>query len=192
MEILTRTIKAVSDKWIDSGKIGFLTVEEEGHWYNVTGETEALKELIKNVISKGNKIEFEYNNGIVGTLKIIEKAKEPEKNNWADDMTNFEDLLNDAHKKFGKNLSIMTQMISVDFEKKQAVFKAVVVIDKGADDCQKFSGHGDSQGITSETIKPHFMRMAETRAIARALRWATNNAAVAAEETDQTQTEEKK
>ena len=35
-------------------------------------------------------------------------------------------------------------------------------------------------------IKPHFIRMAETRAIARALRWATNNAKVAEEETTET------
>ena len=177
------TIKALSLKRIEEGSIGFMTTEEDGKWFNVTGETEALQEMVKNVIAKGNKIEFEINNGVVGSLKLIEKAPEKEKN-WADDMTNFEDLLDRAHEMFPNRLNIKTEMLSVDYEKKRAIFNASVSIehaeeDKNAEGCKRtsvFTGHGDSEGISSEMIKPHFIRMAETRAIVRALRWYTNNA----------------
>ena len=185
MENRKRIIKALSLKRIEEGSIGFLTTaaNEEGTWYNVAGEPEVLKELVKNVIAKGNTIEFEFNNGVVGCLKLIEKAPEKE-GNWHDDMTNFEDLLNAAHDKFKEiGFDIRTEMISMDYEKKQAVFKAEVTVGKGVI-TNVFTGHGDSEGIGSEMIKPHFIRMAETRAIARALRWATNNAAVAKEETE--------
>lgn len=111
------------------------------------------------------------------------------KKNWADEMTNFEDLLNAAHLKAKgekKILSIRTQVIidgngnpMIDYEKKKAFFKAIVETDD-----EEFSGYGDAEGITNESIKPHFIRMAETRAIVRALRFYTNNAAVAEEETD--------
>lgn len=194
-EKLIRIIKAVSLGRMDQGSIGFLTTQpdESKKWFNVTGEPEVLEEIIKSIIAKGNKIEFEYDNGVVGTLKLIEKAKEADKKNWAEDMTNFEDLLNAAHTKFKDSLSIMTEMLDVDFDKKTAVFKATVIIDTidpaNPEMCRKFEGHGDAQGIASESIKPHFMRMAETRAIARALRWATNNAMVAKEETGETDPE---
>lgn len=72
-------------------------------------------------------------------------------------------------------------------EKKWAVVKASVtifIID--GEDSRKatFEGHGDAtqENIKGDIIKPHFLRMAETRAIARALRWATNNATTADEE----------
>ena len=65
---------------------------------------------------------------------------------WTDDMTNFKDLLNDAHEKLKERLSKMTGGVYVE---------------------------------------KHWVRMAETRAIVRALRWATNNAAVAVEETEE-------
>lgn len=177
MEILNRTIKALSLKKIEEGQIGFLTTQED-KWYNVAGEPETLKELVKNVIAKGNTVEFEFDNGVVGSLKLIEVAKKEDKN-WHDDMTNFEDLLAAAHKKFNSTFSISTELIQVDFKEKIAVFKAKVH-DRLLD--QVFEAHGDAEGIGSDMIKPHFMRMAETRAIARALRWATNNANVAKEE----------
>jgi len=73
----------------------------------------------------------------------------------------------------------------MDYTEKQAVFRAEVSIEYDNDKIEIFSAHGDAEGIGSEMIKPHFMRMAETRAIARALRWATNNAKVAVEETEE-------
>lgn len=180
---LIREIKAVSVKKIEMGQIGFLTThpEEERLWRNVDGEKDILEELVKNVISNGNKIEFEYNNKVVGNLSLIEKAKE-EKKNWADDMTNFEELLNAMHKKFDGAFSIKTELVSMDYANKEAIFSAAVSIEYEGR-TTVFTGHGDACGITNDKIKPHFIRMAETRAIARALRWATNNAKVAEEET---------
>lgn len=180
---LKRKIKAVSMNRLEEGSIGFITdqIGEENLWYNVTGETEVLKELMKNVIAKGNTIEFEFNNNVVGNLKLIEKALEDK--HPGDDMTNFEELLDAAHKKFAV-LEIKTEMIQVDFEKREAIFKAIINADRNL-----FVGHGDACGITSEKVKAHFMRMAETRAISRALRWATNNAKVAVEETSEKPTQ---
>ena len=183
METLKRKIKALSVGRLAEGSIGFITAEDEGKWYNVAGDKVILEELMKNVVAKGNTIEFEFNNGIVGSIKLIEKAKETDKKNWTEDMTNFEDLLNAAHKEFGGKLNIKTELISVDYEKKRAMFSACVSVEYGPGETRVFTGHGDAEGIGSEMIKPHFIRMAETRAIARALRWATNNAEVSEEET---------
>ncbi len=184
MEILRRHIKALSLKRIEEGSIGFMTEEDADKWYNLFGDKEALEEMVKNVIAKGSIIEFEFNNGVVGSVTLIEKA--PEGKSGFDDMTNFEDLLDAAHEKFKDKLNIETELISVDYEKKHAIFRAEVSIDEGDESkMQLFTAHGDSGGIGSDMIKPHFIRMAETRAIARALRWATNNAKVAVEETNE-------
>ena len=190
MEKIIKTIKSVSKGRIQEGSIGFMTTTEEGKWYNVTGESEMLEELVLNVVAKGNTIEFEYNNGVVVSLRLVEKAPEKDKN-WAEDMTNFEDLLSAAHEKYPNRLNIKTEMISVDYDKKRAIFNACVSIEYAEEDANAlgksrttvFTGHGDAQGISNDKIQPHFIRMAETRAIARALRWATNNAKVAEEET---------
>ncbi len=191
MEILKRKVKALSLKRLEEGSIGFMTVEEDRVWFNVLGDPEVLKEIVKNVVAKGNTVEFEFNNGVVGNLKLIEAA--PEKEGF--EMTTFEDLLTVAHEIFDQGFEIKTEMISVDYEKSQALFKAWVIIPqmeveiKGGKSIfvarRVFMGHGDAQGITNDKIKLHFIRMAETRAIVRALRWATNNAAVAVEETEE-------
>lgn len=183
MEKVTKQIKAVSTGRIEMGSIGFMPTDEK-KWYNVSGETEILEELLKNVVAKGNTIEFEYNNGIVGSITLIEKAKKSESGNWADEMNNFEDLLNDAHTKFEGRLNIKTELMSMDYEKKQALFSACVSIETSASEVRVFTGHGDAEGISNDNIKPHFIRMAETRAICRALRWATNNTKVSKEETE--------
>ena len=187
MELLKRKIEGVNPKRVEEGTIGFIA---EDKWYNVTGETESLKIILEKIVAKGNVVEFEYNNGVVGNITLLEKAPETEKN-WHDDMTNFEDLLNDAHEKFKGNFNIKTELVEMNYEKKQALFSACVSVEnweKNEDNLLErrttlFTAHGDAEGITSDSIKPHFIRMAETRAIARALRWATNNAKVAAEET---------
>jgi hypothetical protein len=119
------------------------------------------------------------------TFITMEKKEKKEKfdksKSWAEDMTNFEDLLTSAHAK--GLISINTEMITFDMEKKQAIFKATVK-GKIGKEIGEFTGYGDAEGITNDLIKPHFIRMAETRSIVRALRFYTNNAAVAEEETN--------
>lgn len=184
-EKLIRTIKAVSMKQKSNGSIGFLTEEEENRWYNVLGEEPFLDEILK-VVSKGNLVEFEMEAGAPVNFKLKEKSKKSKDSKFADDLTSFEDLLNDAHEKFkDKKLNIYTIKIDVDLEKRYALFKAVVKIEDKDGKIEEFHAHGDatSENIQGDFIKPHFIRMAETRAIARALRWATNNASAAAEET---------
>ncbi len=112
-----------------------------------------------------------------------------DKKDWKDDIIDFETLLNDAHTKFKDRLSISTEIIEKDMEKEFAIVKAAVRITPNAKDREfeiprYFEAHGDAtqKNCKSDMIKPHFIRMAETRAIARALRWATNNATTAEEE----------
>ena len=111
------------------------------------------------------------------------KPKTPAKKTgkWEDDRVTFETLLTKAHELKAK-FSIKTEMLAIDLEKKYALFKARVIVSNGEiiDNERAFNvfeGHGDATetNVTGEFIKPHFIRMAETRAIVRALRWYTNN-----------------
>jgi len=118
----------------------------------------------------------------VGAFKKEDKQTEKKtekKKDWTEDIVDFEQLLNDAHTKFKGKFGIKTELIQIDWEKKNALFKASV---QAGD--QIFEGHGDAtiENVTGDFIKPHFIRMAESRAIVRALRWATNNATCAEEE----------
>ena len=93
----------------------------------------------------------------------------------------YRDLLARAH---DMGLAhIKTKCLSIsDAPERRAVFKATVTMltDYGTAD---FVGHGDSdESNTHPLIIPHYIRMAETRAIARALRWATNEGRTSMEE----------
>lgn len=150
-------------------------------WYNkFKGLTDDAKANIVGMmekIGKGDKVSLEIDdNNEYYSITLIEKGAEK---SWADDMTNFNDLLDDAHKNHGL-VGIYTEMISVDWEKKTALFKAVV---RGNSACFEAYGDATQENIDSDKVKKHWIRMAETRAISRALRWLTNNAKVAEEET---------
>ncbi len=104
-----------------------------------------------------------------------------------DDMITLSDLLGMAHKKGLK--SITTECITYNSEKKSAMFKATVIMYRkggaSTDGDMVFTGHGDvdQENLKKESfVSPHWYRMAETRAIVRALRWATNEARAAEEE----------
>ena len=91
------------------------------------------------------------------------------------------DLLTRAHEMGLANVKTECPSIS-DAPERRAVFKATVTMltDYGTAD---FVGHGDSDETnTHPLIAPHYIRMAETRAIARALRWATNEGRTSMEE----------
>jgi len=93
-----------------------------------------------------------------------------------EEIVNFETLLDDAHSKGLKGIS--TQLLAIDLEKRYALFKAVATGEKGS-----YEGHGE---VTVENVgnfvKIHWLRMAETRAIVRALKLYTNNTTCAQEE----------
>ena len=93
----------------------------------------------------------------------------------------FRDLLSRAH---NMGLThIKTKAISIsDPPERRAVFKATVTM-RIEDELLDFVGHGDCDDKnTHALIAPHYIRMAETRAIARALRWATNEGRTCEEE----------
>ncbi len=178
---ITGIVKACTDSKEFQGilQIGFLLNDS---WYNITGEREQL-EATKKLVAKGNEIEFDFDpeKKAVSNLIVLKVAEKKE--SWQDDIIDFETLMNKAHE-IGI-VSIETECLNVELEKKYALFKAIVKgkMSKGKE-IGEFTGHGDatSENITGDFIKPHFIRMAETRAIVRALRWYTNNAGKAAEE----------
>lgn len=90
----------------------------------------------------------------------------------------FRDLLHQAHQ---EGLSLLsTKLIQIPTEANQwtSIVQATVQTQKGT-----FQGFGDaSPGNVSPEVSPHYIRMAETRALARALRFATNVGMTALEE----------
>ena len=171
-------------------QIGF-TINEFDMWFNIPGKQEELDQLLKDVIVKGNKISFDLLGRDISELKVLEKGQVEEKSNWAEDMVNFEKLLDKEHEMSDESkggLNIETDVIRsgdgspmINVENKFAVFKAVVYLNG-----RTFTGNADatSENIDNPLIGKHFIRMAETRAIVRALRFATNDARCAVEETE--------
>lgn len=150
-------------------------------WYNLNKKADdTTKEAAKKIIDtlgKGDQVELTLVLGSNDFLKV--ELKKKGENKW-DDLVKFDELLADAHKK-GLN-RIDTDVIEINLEKKYALFKCTVEDKNG----NVFDAHGDATGdnIDSEKVKKHWIRMAETRAIARALRFMTNNAKCSAEETE--------
>lgn len=94
------------------------------------------------------------------------------------DAITFRGLLHLAHE--DGLASVRTELVQVPNEEngRTAVVRAVVRTRKGV-----FSGIGDANASNvNRRIAPHLIRMAETRAVARALRIAVNVGAVAVEE----------
>jgi len=182
-------------------QIGFTLMADTKRWYNVQGEEEALIELREAVVTKGAEISFEYEEKgkQVGTITLVSLPKKDEKKgDWATEMTSFKQLLASAHEKFGEKMHMRSDFVRdengkplVDFEKKIAVFNAQVYIRRDAQNTQVFEAVGDAIGdnVTGDKIKPHWLRMAQTRAYVRALRFATNDASVAIEETNEEENE---
>lgn len=138
------------------------------------------KGMFKEIIARGNTIEVNIlgdGNSKIAKLENIILIKKAEV--VSDDDVNLEVLLNCAHDKFKDGLTIETELIEKNEEKKTAFFKCTVRTQKGT-----FTGHGDvnRENVSSDFIAPHWFRFAETRAICRALRWATNEARCPTEE----------
>ena len=117
---------------------------------------------------------------------MSDSPKEPPNTNYenqnpGDERPLFRDLLSRAHD-LGL-ADIKTKAISIsDPPERRAIFKATVTM-RTEDGFVEYVGHGDCDDKnTHALIAPHYIRMAETRAIARALRWATNEGRTCEEE----------
>ena len=95
------------------------------------------------------------------------------------DFVKYEGLLNMFHENGGKE--IRTELVQTQLGQETFfIFKAVVTGTKGT-----FEGYGDAcRANVNPMIVKHLMRMAETRAKARALRDYNNIGMAAAEELD--------
>ena len=187
LEITEGIIKSVSGirEFGSDKQIGFTLKESGDYWFNIKGTPEELEKILEVQIIKGYKVKFEYNAETKAITNLT--SQKGEDHGWEDDMIPFEELLSLAHKKAEKDkhqMSIETTCVSVDLEKKNALFKCTLRISEGGKLLKSFDAHGDAtvENIKSANILPHFIRMAETRAIARALRWYTNNAKCSTEE----------
>lgn len=124
--------------------------------------------------------------------KPVMKAKtanvSSSKPNFLEDMIKFDDLVKMAQDKYKDRLNIDTECLEHNFEKRYATFKATVTIapDKDGLPAKVITGHGDANdsNVTSNLIRVHYYRMAETRSIARALRFTMNTAVVDTEMSD--------
>ena len=74
-------------------------------------------------------------------------------------------------------------MLECNHEEKWAVFLAQVIVKYDNNQEQVFTGYGDSfKHNTGAMVQNAYLRMAETRAIVRALRFATNIAETGSDE----------
>lgn len=160
-------------------------IDNNNNWFKIGGTEEQLNNYLE-IITKGSEVEFEADDrNSVKDLKVTKfVAKTESGSSRNDDKSNFEDLLDAAHE--GGLQDIETELVHHDFVKKEAIVHATVTMVEPNDPDKKertFEAYGDaSMESVKGAILPHFLRMAETRAIARALRWATNNAKTAIEE----------
>ena len=97
----------------------------------------------------------------------------------------FAGLLDAAHREGLKSIETQLLQIGAEDNHQTWLFRAVVVTDKGT-----YTGHGDANpsNVNGAMLKV-LPRMAETRSIARALRFAVNAEVAALEELDEEEAE---
>jgi hypothetical protein len=160
------------DTRIISGTVEAVT-EKFGGGINVAGGW--INGLDHAKFHKGDEIEAKVRPDANGRLQLVEVIKQVAKPQ--EDTTDFPTMLNKAHEM--RIRSIQTTLLSHDSEKKAAIFKAVVTMKNGV----VMEGHGDADQVNcTQEIAKHYIRFAETRAIARALRWVTNEGRAVKEE----------
>ncbi|MCH8329386.1 MAG: hypothetical protein IIB81_03255 [Nanoarchaeota archaeon] len=137
---------------------------EEEIWYNFNKdlETKAKTGVQKlfDTLNKGDTIELfaDFQKRTYNGFVVLKKAEK--KSGWQEEITTLKDLLKQAHIKGLKE--IITEIITIDLEKKYALFKAIVIgyIDEKKVIIGSFQGHGDvtSENIGSEAVKRHWIR----------------------------------
>jgi hypothetical protein len=191
-EVIEQTLERISTlkfgiKVSDSklGRDGWLNWDE-----SVSSMKREEVEAILRDLKPKDKVKIQLcGDGGFAEIEVIEKAKEEQE----DGIIGLEQLLDKAHKD-SYLTDIKTEMIEHNAEKAYAIFKATVTADKvdikGETKCtfgqKTFTAYGDASKAEFEGNKMQlgsaYIRMAETRAVVRALRWLTNVAKAAKEE----------
>jgi len=116
-------------------------------------------------------------------FQVIKEAPEGSSNSsFSDKIEHVKDLLVRFREKFPK-FKKMTKLLEHDRESKIAVVKVTLLLEEGG---QQIDALGDAcpESIRGEHIKQHYIRMAETRAFGRAMRWAMGEAVLEEEKGD--------
>lgn len=166
--------KAVRELTRLEGKIANVSYKNHGVQIGDTWINEVPEEIIKQ-FGRDDEIEVEYEikDSDRGPRKVYLKLVRHNKAD-KDEANNFPEYLDRAHS-LGR-LNIRTSMLYNEPTKHTAVFEAIVRIQPhGKEEEETYYAHGDTdEASIPKNMFPHYLRFAETRAIARALRWATN------------------
>ena len=195
-------MKTIESRLTYVAKTGGIKTEKTGDvWLNPASENKStiLANLDKIRAWKGKSVIVELvdDNTFLGIgLSDVEDEEESDNGLLKDEhkinisgkeFVTFSGLLDVAHSRGLE--SIETDLVSADFEKGVFVFKARVKLKNG----RVCESYGDAtKDNVGKLVSNHSLRMAETRAIARALRWATNIGMCSLEETDDLKSEVKK
>ena len=197
-------------------------VEENKVTFEQDGKEKVIimEDGVASFALKHLKEEVEYDCNPNGKVRYVKgfsqsNAKPTTNSKSRYDEVNFGTLLNDAHAKFKDGFKIETEILKdgngkllLSYTKKQCICKARVTVfgcirnklemgDLKTEEIvpgndSVFEGIGDAENIKSTEVQKGFIRMAETRSIVKALKLATNNAKVAAEELGDKGPEKKK
>jgi|GEM_PF-6183666 len=150
---------------------------EGSNWLNFDSEGSKVSkeemQTILNNIKKRSKVEVECDDKKFRDIKVIEEPKEAERKT-----TSFTELLDNFVDKY-PDYNKETEIIEVN--DKRAIIK--VKLTMGVRKIEAIGDAGEGSIKNSNTI-PHYIRMAETRAFARAIRFALGTGEVAEEEVD--------
>jgi hypothetical protein len=159
--------------------------DEDEKWWNMEpgiGELAkaGLMEKVKN-LNRGDVVKFKsFEAGTYVDFEVTEKAKGKDK-----DIVGFDDVLLTAHKKWKDNLSIETEIILKPDGTSPVtdgwLMKAKLTIYMADAKPRVFTGYGEATPTNADNVKDSLPRMAETRAIARALRFALGERVIAEE-----------
>lgn len=162
-------------------KTGGLKLEGRTDWLNPAGLMKDYLLSAEGQALRGQECLITLDGGRVSEIKSLgvkkkEIMKEHIINLKGKEFITLSGLLDIAHPMLK---SIQTELIFNDYTNNTFITRAVVTLKNG----NEFSAYGDATPKSvGNMILPHALRMSESRAIARALRWATNTGMCSVEE----------
>ena len=187
-EIVRVVVTAVS-----INNVSFKTEDEK--WYNYVGDAKTEMRDLLTGVDRGCTIDVGVPEGLIGkydSIKLVSgpsKDYEPKQNNgssksFVEDSDKFDNVLKEFKTAY-PNYSKSVEVLEHDFEKKFAMIRVTLNIGK-KDKVRTISAIGDAfkENIKSSMIQPHYIRLAETRAFARCMRFILARGVVAEEKSD--------